>query len=63
VAAADIVVTMGCGDACPIPAGRRYLDWPVPDPHGQTLDTVRQIRDKIAHRVTELVAELTPTTS
>ncbi|QMU67091.1 three-helix bundle dimerization domain-containing protein [Streptacidiphilus sp. P02-A3a] len=63
VAAADIVVTMGCGDACPIPAGRRYMDWPVPDPHGASLDTVRQIRDEIAHRVTDLVAELAPATS
>ncbi|MBC3842114.1 arsenate reductase ArsC [Streptacidiphilus sp. 4-A2] len=63
VAAADIVVTMGCGDACPIPAGRRYLDWPVLDPHGKPLDTVRAIRDEIAHRVADLVAELTPATS
>ncbi|WP_304940948.1 hypothetical protein [Streptacidiphilus sp. PB12-B1b] len=63
VAAADIVVTMGCGDACPIPAGRRYMDWPVPDPHGQTLDAVRQIRDEIAHHVADLVAELASATS
>jgi protein-tyrosine-phosphatase len=54
---------MGCGDACPIPAGRRYMDWPVPDPHGRPVETVRQSRDEIAHRVADLVAELTPSTS
>jgi arsenate reductase (thioredoxin) len=55
---ADIVVTMGCGDECPFIPGKRYLDWDLPDPKGLPLDQVRAIRDGIAHRVTELVAEL-----
>jgi arsenate reductase len=48
---ADIVVTMGCGDQCPYVPGKRYIDWDLPDPSGQPLDTVRQIRDEIAIRV------------
>lgn len=56
---ADVVVTMGCGDACPIFPGKRYLDWAVADPAGRTLDEVRAIRDDISTRVGELVAELT----
>jgi protein-tyrosine-phosphatase len=55
---ADIVVTMGCGDACPVIPGRRYLDWDLPDPQGQDLETVRRIRDTIAERVTLLLTEL-----
>lgn len=58
VRAADIVVTMGCGDACPVLPGRRYLDWPVNDPAGQPLDRVREIRDDIDERVRGLLAEV-----
>jgi arsenate reductase (thioredoxin) len=58
VQAADIVITMGCGDACPVDPGRRYLDWDLPDPAGRTLDQVRPIRDDIERRVGELLAEL-----
>jgi protein-tyrosine-phosphatase len=52
---ADIVVTMGCGDACPYIPGRRYIDWDLPDPSGQSIDKVREIRDEIAHRVETLL--------
>jgi protein-tyrosine-phosphatase len=55
---ADIVITMGCGDACPVYPGKRYLDWELPDPAGLTIDQVRPIRDEIARRVTGLLAEL-----
>ena len=55
---ADVVVTMGCGDACPYIPGRRYLDWDLPDPKGRPLDAVRTTRDEIAARVEALVAEL-----
>ena len=55
---ADVVVTMGCGDACPVVPGRRYLDWQLEDPAGKSLDEVRAIRDEIEARVTRLVAEL-----
>ncbi|MEV0740541.1 arsenate reductase ArsC [Streptomyces sp. NPDC050549] len=58
VQAADIVVTMGCGDACPVLPGRRYLDWPVTDPEGAPLVVVRGIRDEIDGRITELLASL-----
>ncbi|MDO0909759.1 arsenate reductase ArsC [Streptomyces sp. DT2A-34] len=58
VQAADIVITMGCGDACPVVPGRRYLDWPVPDPDGAPLALVRQIRDDIDARITDLLATL-----
>jgi protein-tyrosine-phosphatase len=58
VQAADVVVTMGCGDACPIFPGKRYLDWELPDPAGKTLEEVRAIRDQIDARVEGLVAEL-----
>src|ERR671914_91873 len=58
VRAADVVVTMGCGDACPIYPGKRYEDWTVDDPAGQDLETVRRIRDEIDSRVTRLVQEL-----
>jgi arsenate reductase len=56
---ADIVVTMGCGDQCPYVPGKRYIDWELPDPHGRSLDTVRQIRDEIARRVAALHGDLT----
>jgi arsenate reductase len=55
---ADVVVTMGCGDECPYVPGKRYLDWELRDPSGLPLDEVRAIRDEIARRVEELVAEL-----
>jgi arsenate reductase (thioredoxin) len=58
--AADVVVTMGCGDACPVFPGRRYVDWDLPDPSGQPVDVVRGIRDEIDRRVRGLVAELLP---
>jgi len=58
VRAADVVVTMGCGDACPIYPGKRYQDWAVDDPAGQDVATVRRIRDEIDRRVQTLVAEL-----
>ena len=60
VRAADAVVTMGCGDACPVYPGKRYLDWDLPDPAGQDLETVRSIRDEIDARVQRLLAELVP---
>jgi arsenate reductase len=64
VEGADVVVTMGCGDACPVFPGKRYLDWDVPDPAGRPIDEVRAIRDDIQRRVNGLVAELTlPTAS
>ncbi|MGH2841316.1 MAG: low molecular weight phosphatase family protein [Solirubrobacteraceae bacterium] len=55
---ADVVVTMGCGDACPYVPGTRYIDWDLPDPKGRPLDEVRATRDDIARRVEELLAEL-----
>jgi arsenate reductase (thioredoxin) len=55
----DVVITMGCGDACPIYPGKRYEDWDLEDPAGKDLATVRRIRDEIAGRVDELVATLT----
>ena len=58
VRAAHVVITMGCGDACPLYPGKRYLDWEVPDPADQPLERVRQIRDDISARVTGLVSEL-----
>ncbi|WP_410582663.1 three-helix bundle dimerization domain-containing protein [Amycolatopsis sp. lyj-108] len=58
VRAADVVVTMGCGDACPIYPGKRYLDWDVPDPMDQPLSAVRSIRDDIDRRVRRLLEEL-----
>jgi arsenate reductase len=59
VRAADVVITMGCGDACPIYPGKRYEDWELEDPAGKDLDTVRRIRDEIAGRIRALVGELT----
>jgi arsenate reductase len=58
VEAADVVITMGCGDACPIFPGKRYLDWQLPDPAGKNLDAVRPIRDDIDHLVQALLHEL-----
>ena len=58
VRAADVVITMGCGDACPIYPGKRYEDWTLDDPAGQDLDTVRGIRDDIDERVQRLISEL-----
>jgi arsenate reductase len=58
---ADVVVTMGCGDACPYIPGKRYVDWELDDPAGKALDEVRHIRDEIALRVDALVEELSPT--
>jgi arsenate reductase len=60
VAASDVVITMGCGDACPIFPGKRYLDWQLEDPAGQGIDAVRPIRDEIDRRVRALLAELVP---
>jgi protein-tyrosine-phosphatase len=60
VKAADVVVTMGCGDACPIYPGKKYEDWQLDDPAGQNLETVRRIRDEIDARVQKLIAELLP---
>jgi arsenate reductase len=58
VRAADVVVTMGCGDSCPVFPGTRYEDWPLDDPAGRTLDEVRLIRDEIRRRVTNLLGDL-----
>jgi arsenate reductase len=58
VRAADVVITMGCGDACPIYPGKRYEDWTLDDPAGQDLDAVRRIRDEIDERVQRLISEL-----
>ena len=55
---ADVVVTMGCGDACPYIPGKRYIDWELADPHGLPLEEVRRIRDEISERTRALVAEL-----
>jgi arsenate reductase len=60
VRASDVVVTMGCGDACPFFPGTRYEDWQLDDPAGRRIEEVRPIRDEIRHRVEALVAELLP---
>ncbi|WP_020671310.1 arsenate reductase ArsC [Amycolatopsis nigrescens] len=60
VQAADVVITMGCGDACPVFPGKRYLDWKLDDPAGKSVDAVRPIRDDIDRRVRALLAELVP---
>ncbi|GAA4546276.1 arsenate reductase ArsC [Pseudonocardia xishanensis] len=62
VKASDVVITMGCGDACPVFPGKRYLDWDLTDPAGKPVEDVRPIRDDIDRRVRELLAELTATT-
>ena len=58
VQAADVIITMGCGDACPVFPGRCYVDWALPDPAGQSVEAVRPIRDDIEKRVRRLLAEL-----
>ncbi len=60
VKTSDAVITMGCGDACPIFPGKRYEDWELDDPAGQNLDAVRRIRDHIKDRVRELIVSLNP---
>ena len=62
VRAANVVITMGCGDACPVYPGKRYLDWNLPDPAGKTLPAVRPIRDEIDRRVQALLTQLAPVT-
>jgi len=61
VQASDVVITMGCGDACPIFPGKRYEDWELEDPAGKGIDTVRRVRDDIRGRVKTLIGELLPT--
>src|SRR4029077_6605706 len=61
VRAADVVITMGCGDACPFYPGKRYEDWELDDPAGQDLETVRRIRDEIDSRVATLIDQLAAT--
>ena len=56
--AADVIVTMGCGDTCPVLPGKRYEDWELPDPAGQPLEFVREVRDSIEARVRDLIAQL-----
>ena len=63
VQAADVVITMGCGDACPIYPGKKYADWALDDPAGQDLETVRRIRDELDGKVKALIAELLPADS
>ncbi|WP_295146782.1 arsenate reductase ArsC [Saccharopolyspora sp.] len=58
VEAADVVITMGCGDACPVFPGKRYLDWRLTDPAGKSIEEVRTIRDNIDQRIRDLFAEL-----
>ena len=60
VLASDVVITMGCGDACPIFPGKRYEDWELEDPAGKDIETVRRVRDKIRSRVETLIGELLP---
>ena len=60
VQASDVVITMGCGDSCPVFPGTRYLDWDLPDPAGQGVDAVRPIRDEIRTRIEALLTELQP---
>jgi protein-tyrosine-phosphatase len=56
----DVVITMGCGDACPIFPGKRYEDWELDDPAGQDVETVRRIRDDIRHRIEDLIDDIAP---
>ncbi|WP_131765051.1 arsenate reductase ArsC [Candidatus Protofrankia californiensis] len=62
VEASDVVITMGCGDVCPVFPGKRYEDWKLDDPAGQDIDAVRPIRDEIRARVEKLLGELSPAT-
>jgi protein-tyrosine-phosphatase len=63
VKASDVVITMGCGDTCPVFPGKRYEDWILEDPAGQGLESVRPIRDEIRRRIEALIDELVPTAS
>ncbi|MGA9147644.1 MAG: arsenate reductase ArsC [Candidatus Nanopelagicales bacterium] len=63
VEVSDVVITMGCGDVCPIFPGKRYEDWVLQDPAGQGVEAVRPIRDEIKSRITELLSELTNSTA
>jgi arsenate reductase len=63
VEASDVVVTMGCGDACPVFPGKRYLDWDLPDPSGRPIEEVRAIRDEIDGLVRDLLEDLAPRAS
>ena len=60
VQASDVVITMGCGDVCPVFPGKRYEDWKLADPAGQGVDAVRPIRDEIKARITQLISEMLP---
>ncbi|TKA02078.1 arsenate reductase ArsC [Actinacidiphila oryziradicis] len=60
VQASDVCITMGCGDACPVFPGKRYLDWKLEDPAGQGVEAVRPIRDEIKSRIEGLIAEIAP---
>ncbi|MDX2731479.1 MULTISPECIES: arsenate reductase ArsC [unclassified Streptomyces] len=60
VRASDVVITMGCGDTCPVFPGKRYLDWALPDPAGRGVDAVRPIRDEIERRIRGLIDEIAP---
>jgi protein-tyrosine-phosphatase len=60
VRASDVVITMGCGDACPVYPGKRYLDWELEDPANKPVDQVRRVRDEIDRRVRTLLQELVP---
>jgi arsenate reductase (thioredoxin) len=60
VRAADVVITMGCGDACPVYPGKRYEDWELEDPAGKSLETVREIRDEIRRLIEALLVDLAP---
>ncbi|BCL33109.1 arsenate reductase ArsC [Streptomyces aurantiacus] len=60
VQASDVVITMGCGDACPVFPGKQYLDWTLDDPAGQGVEAVRPIRDEIERRIASLLVELLP---
>ena len=61
VRASDVVITMGCGDTCPIYPGKRYEDWVLEDPAGQGVESVRPIRDEIRRRIEELISDIAPT--
>ncbi|EST33592.1 heat-shock protein HtpX [Streptomycetaceae bacterium MP113-05] len=63
VQASDVCITMGCGDACPVFPGKRYLDWKLDDPAGQGVEAVRPIRDEIKTRIEKLIAEIAPDAS
>jgi arsenate reductase len=63
VESSDVVITMGCGDACPIFPGKRYLDWALEDPAGKGVEAVRPIRDEIEARIRGLMAELAPSSA